>query len=444
LLRRLLLWTSSTSVLSGVLATNNSGLINRAKTQSLLKYSVPNTTSQPDWDIVEAIVRTVSQSKLVVTYKYVRGHQDEKTAYELLPFLAQLNVDADTYTGRYQRAYGSHRPIIPLSPTRPIALDLSGRTIHQNMKSEIRDAAHAIPLLNRMIKQKNWTPQVINLIHWDAHRLATSGAHRLRKTHFVKLCHGYLPAGKIAHRNNPSFPGSCPLCQSPAEDHCHILQCPHPSRVEWRKALETTLSKTCESLKTDPVLKSILLNGMKCWLCQVQFDDGGIPFQYHALLQAQHDIGWYNVFLAQFATQWAHCQSLFLSTLPTPTKSLSGDKWVSAISTAITKAWLELWELCNKDRHGSDSHFQSAALHAQAVCEITILYSYQNTVLQKDRSIFTTDLHELSAGNTNHIRQWINTHQAVILKSIKSAKTNAVLNVRTITTYFPIQGSINR
>jgi hypothetical protein len=154
---------------------------------------------------------------------------------------------------------------------------------------------------------------------------------------------------------------------------------------------------------------------MKCWLHQVQFDDSGIPSQYHALLQDQHEIGWYNVFLAQFATQWAHCQSLFLQTFPTPIKSLSGDKWVSAISTVITKAWLELWELRNKDRHGVDTHLQSAALHAQAVRENTILYSYQNTVLQKDRSIFTTELHELSAGNTNHIRQWINTHQAVIL-----------------------------
>jgi hypothetical protein len=128
---------------------------------------------------VEAIVRTVSQSKLVVTYKYVRGHHDKKTAYKLLPFLAQLNVDADKYAGRYQRAYGSHWPIIPLSPTRPIALDLNCQTIHWNIKSKIRDAGHAAPLLNRMTKRNEWMPHVIDLIHWDTHRLATSGAHRL-------------------------------------------------------------------------------------------------------------------------------------------------------------------------------------------------------------------------------------------------------------------------
>jgi hypothetical protein len=163
LLCRLLLWTSSTPELSGVLATDNSRLIDRAKTQSQLKYSIPNTTFQQDWDIVEAIVQTVSQAKLPVTYKYVRGHQDKKTAYSLLPFLAQLNVDTDKYIGSYQQAYGTHRPIIPLSPTRPIFLDLNGQTIHQNMKSEIRDAAHATPLLNWMIKQNKWLPHVIDI-----------------------------------------------------------------------------------------------------------------------------------------------------------------------------------------------------------------------------------------------------------------------------------------
>jgi hypothetical protein len=198
------------------------------------------------------------------------------------------------------------------------------------------------------------------------------------------------------------------------------------------------------ALKTDRILKSILLSGIKCRLQQVQFNDGGIPFQYHALVQDQQDIGWYNIFLAQFATQWAQCQSLFLQLLPTPIKFLSGNKWVSAICTVITKAWLELWELRNKDHHGADSTLKSLALHAQAVQEITILYSYQNTVLQKDQSIFTPNLHKLSAGNTNQIQQWINTHQAVILKSAKAAKTNAVLNVWTINTYFPIQGHINR
>jgi hypothetical protein len=169
----------------------------------------------------------------------------------------------------------------------------------------------------------------------------------------------------------------------------NILQCLHPSRVVWRKSLETTLSKSCVALKTDHILKSILLNGMKCWLQQVQFDDGGIPFQYHALLQDQHDIGWYNIFLAQFATQWAQCQSLFLQTLPTPIKGLSGEKWVSVICTVITKAWLDLWELCNKDRHGADSILKSVALHAHRLFEKSPFSTLTKTLFFKKTDLFS-------------------------------------------------------
>jgi hypothetical protein len=61
---------------------------------------------KPDWDLVEAIVSQVSQAKFKVTYKHVKGHQDNNTPYEELPFLAQLNVDADKYAGQYQGSHG--------------------------------------------------------------------------------------------------------------------------------------------------------------------------------------------------------------------------------------------------------------------------------------------------------------------------------------------------
>jgi hypothetical protein len=143
-------------------------------------------------------------------------------------------VDANTLAGTYQSENGSYRPIIPLSPTRPIALDIAGKAIHRHTKSSVWDAAHAGPLLHRILLRIAWALHVLVTIDWDAHRLSTN-VHRRHRGYFVKLCHGYLPAGKIAHRNNPSFPDYCPLCKQPAEDHQHILQCPDPSRKAWQK-----------------------------------------------------------------------------------------------------------------------------------------------------------------------------------------------------------------
>jgi hypothetical protein len=137
---------------------------------------------------------------------------------------------------------------------------------------------------------------------WDAHHHSTVGSHQMRRSHFVKLCHRYLPAGKFVHGNNQSHPDQWPLCSHPQEEHQHILQCIHATRQKWRDNLATKLSAKCVALKTNPVLKSILLNGVKCWLHQLPFDKGGIPAAYDQLLTDQRDIGWwYHLCVAQFS-----------------------------------------------------------------------------------------------------------------------------------------------
>jgi hypothetical protein len=105
---------------------------------------------------VEAIVLQVEKSRLQVIYQHMKGHQDKDTAYELLLFLAQLNCDANKLAGAYQLSHGSCRPLIPLSPTHPIALNIAGRTIQRHMKTAIRDSAHSGPLLDRMREGVNF------------------------------------------------------------------------------------------------------------------------------------------------------------------------------------------------------------------------------------------------------------------------------------------------
>ena len=84
LLARLKQWTKSDAVLSGVLATDNSGLVDRVQGQTKIRYPVPNNTFQSDWDVVEAIARTVETAKLDVSYKHVKGHQDNDKTYASL------------------------------------------------------------------------------------------------------------------------------------------------------------------------------------------------------------------------------------------------------------------------------------------------------------------------------------------------------------------------
>ena len=77
LLRRLYEWCGCTSSFTGVLATDNTGLIDRVQAQGKLKYAIPNSVFQPDWDVVQAIVNTQKQFPITSTYTHVKGHQDE-------------------------------------------------------------------------------------------------------------------------------------------------------------------------------------------------------------------------------------------------------------------------------------------------------------------------------------------------------------------------------
>ena len=434
LLYHLRQWQSSEVVFTGILATDNTGLIARVKEQTKIRYPTPNIIFQPDWDVVEAIVRTVVSMDMEPVYRHVKGHQDESKAYEDLSFLSQLNVDADRHAGDYQSTHGTYRPLIPLSPTRPIALDLAGKTIHRNFKSAIRDAAHTKPILDHLVRCSGWTPDVPDKIDWDAHRLATNNP--LRRTHFVKLCHDMLPTGDLVHRYHPSYPDWCPLCRNPEEDHKHVLRCPHQSRVDWRHSFLEKVSKECKALHTDPVLQTILQHGLRSWLGLRPFDDRGIPTHYHDLIQDQLAIGWYHVFLGRMSVQWSKMQDDHLRRSQIKIKGVTGETWTRKIASVIIASWCELWDLRNKDRHGRDAAHKKVALHDQVTREIEILYQYQHKVLQRDRTIFALDLPDQLLKPTKVLRQWINTNQKVILKSSADAKLLSLLNVRTLPTYF--------
>jgi hypothetical protein len=102
----------------------------------------------------------------------------------------------------------------------------------------------------------------------------------------------------------------------------------------------------------------------------------------------------------------------------------------------LSTHWLLLWDDQKKDCNGRDSVTHNVALREQALRELDILYSYQHSVLHRNRTIFFNDPNEHKTKPTHAIGQWINTYQPLILKSIKGAKKNCLLHVRTLTHCF--------
>jgi hypothetical protein len=210
-------------------------------------------------------------------------------------------------------------------PTRPVALDIAGKTVHRSFKSSIRDALHGSALLEEMQCRYNWPDGTLELIDWEAHRQATQ-LHSRRRMHLVKLCHDILPTGNLVCTYGFGLPNSCPSCHSPDKDFHHVLRCTSPSRVKWRKDFLSTLEERFYAIKTSPFLVEILIGGIGSWLEQKSLDHDDFPPEYQQLLTEQSTIGWPQFFQGRITLQSSLLQQDYYDGFP-KVKGRDGPSW---------------------------------------------------------------------------------------------------------------------
>jgi hypothetical protein len=75
--------------------TDNLGLLTRVEKNLPYPDPFPNVTLQADWDVTNEIITTLQAMKVTSVFEHVKGHQDDHQAYNDLPLMAKLNVNAD-------------------------------------------------------------------------------------------------------------------------------------------------------------------------------------------------------------------------------------------------------------------------------------------------------------------------------------------------------------
>jgi hypothetical protein len=140
---------------------DNKGLVTTLAKRSEYSTPYPNSTLQPDWDLIEEIYSTYHNLTIAnVRFMWVKGHQDTDTAYDELPVAAQYNVDADQLADAYLEAHPNERTVSPLVPAARCLLQLRNETMHGHYTTKIREAA-ALPDLFGYLRHKyKWSKQV--------------------------------------------------------------------------------------------------------------------------------------------------------------------------------------------------------------------------------------------------------------------------------------------
>ena len=398
----------------------------------------------PEWDLIAPIQRLLKEMP-GLSLQHVRGHQDRSIQYRNLRLLSRLNVDADALANTFQREFGDIRPLALLPEGSGVYLVTPQGTISSKYKQVIRHQAHYKPLMKYLEQRNGWTPAVSKQINWRAHKTCM---HRQikKKDHYVKLVQRTLPTNHQVHRNDPARRG-CPLCAHGDEDWTHILRCPHESREHWRVDMIRNLTKVCEKWNTSKDLQRILLHGIQGWLQWSPDPDSPSQFElpsalydesYERLIEHQNLIGWDQLFLGRFCWLWSDWQDAHYATRPDyqPKQKKTGPTWQVSVICSLWENWYKLWEMRNKDVHGTDEKRSHQIERTNALRTLHELYDCRNQYEPSAQALLMSDIRDHSAKSTWHLKRWIEINGPILRTSMQRAKKLAITGMRSLTTYW--------
>ena len=92
----------------------NQSLINRIACAMNRSWDNPNHCLSSEYDLESGIVNVIHSLPVNFSYHHVKGHQDEDTAVEDLPWEAQMSCHADTYATDCLDNWSEPSKLVPL------------------------------------------------------------------------------------------------------------------------------------------------------------------------------------------------------------------------------------------------------------------------------------------------------------------------------------------
>jgi hypothetical protein len=145
------------------------------------------------------------------------------------------------------------------------------------------------------------------------------------------------------------------------------------------------------------------------------------------------------LFHGRFCVQWGELQNEHLyrirDDLPTKNKA-SGQKWQGSIINVLWEQWYELWTSRNEDVHGKDAAARALAERREVKRKLTVIYDNRNQMEASYQEQLFPDIQMHLAQPVWVIQDWLKIRASGFVTSIRTAKTRAIQNVRSIRSYF--------
>ena len=395
----------------------------------------------PEWDLlieIQASLKHLPQLRL----QYVKGHQDKTTSYAKLDLLGQLNVDADEQARIFITEHGQARPFVILSPLTRAHLLLPDGTVTGQYARTLQHEATAKPLLDYIERKHGWTPCTTQDVNWEAHKNALARIPA-RRTHLIKLLHAMLPTTGLANKFDRGN-RVCPRCSTTAEDHDHILRCPHPTRHEWRHDFSRTLDDFLSGCDTHPILHTLLGTAISHWFhsnSDIQVDPNDYAEEVRPLIQQQNLIGWRQIFQGRFATTWSTVQERYYRHKFGPNAKLqkTGSRWQVSIILHVWDKWYTLWKQRNQELHGTDAQTRAEAARRECRRRLSLIYSQRTDYEPNVQALLFEDETEHLQKPTSIIQNWLAANEQLFMDSARRVRNRIRHGVQSILPFLTVR-----
>ena len=397
----------------------------------------PNETLRPSWDILQAIRRNFKLHP-EFTLLHVKGHQDNLSDPNDLPFPAQLNIQADLLANTFQQVSSHATARGPVLPGTGCHLLIENQFIPANHRRHLRTRRGRRQLLQYVQNKHQLSDADVSHIDWDSQARAIRTFQHTSHTFLVKFLSKWLPVGKQVNRYNPTaYPSKCPSCDCPVEDFDHVFRC--HDRRKWWSALRQDLFQLFDRSNTNPVLAELLINGLHHWLQETPYPPESPYPQYDSLVASQSSIGWNQMLFGRWSIRWTKHQYVYLQQNNISlTPQNHGPGWSSRIIILIWNHCYDAWITRNQALHGHDQQTRQIARLHQAQYRIRALYGIKNKCSRFAQSQWfysSPEEHFRSVQSPSHLENWLAVNEVRIITHVTHHQNQNRTGQRNITDF---------
>ena len=216
-----------------------------------ISYTTPRQFLSSEIDIILRIQRTLEQLASSYEFQHVKGHQDDNTTIDKLPWPAQLNIHCNDLASQSLMT-ATPTPLVPVDPIVSAILNIDDRTITRHITSNIREACSHKQIKQHLQQHHKWSNDTFENIAWSLFHKSSQSLSLLKRFFQIKLLHRILPLNNNEHKYGLSPTPYCPSQCQCRETFQHSFKCPHLQQQHHLKAILNNVSSHFKQHNGDP------------------------------------------------------------------------------------------------------------------------------------------------------------------------------------------------